>query len=87
MTAQVATAPVPPKVHALKVPVPLLVKVTLPVGVIAVPGEVSVIVTTQLVTLFTTMVVGWHEMVVVVERLVTVMVALPELALWLVSPA
>ena len=79
MTEQVATAPDPDKEQALNVPVPLLVKVTLPVGVIAVPGEVSVIVTVQLVTLLTTIVVGWQEIVVVVLRLVTVIVALPEL--------
>jgi len=49
-----------PSVHGepVKVPVPLLVNVTEPPGVIAVPGEVSVTVTTQLVTLFTTIVVG-----------------------------
>ena len=87
MTEQVATAPLPPKVQTLNVPVPLLVKVTLPPGVIAVPGEVSVTVTTQLVTLFTTMVVGWQEIVVVVARTETVIVAWPELVLWLVSPA
>ena len=59
----------------MNVPVPLLVNVTEPPGVIGVPGEVSVTVTTQLVTLFTTMVVGWHEIVVVVARTVTVIVA------------
>jgi len=61
------------------VPVPLLVNVTLPPGVIAVPGEVSVTVTRQLVTLFTAIVVGWHEIVVVVALTVTVIVAWPEL--------
>ena len=65
--------------HALNVPVPLLVKVTEPPGVIGVPGEVSVTVTVQLVTLFTTIVVGWQEIVVVVARTVTVIVAWPEL--------
>ncbi len=58
VTEHVATAPVPPSVQALNVPVPLLVRVTVPPGVIAVPGEVSVMVTVQLVTLLTTIVVG-----------------------------
>ena len=53
-----ATAPAPPRVHVVNVPVPLLVRVTVPVGVLAVPGEVSVIVIVQLVELFTTIVVG-----------------------------
>ena len=66
VTVQVADAPVPPRVQAVNVPVPLLVDVTLPPGVIAVPSEVSVTVTRQLVTLLTTIVVGWHDMVVVV---------------------
>ncbi len=79
MTEQVAIAPLPDNAQALNVPVLLLVKVTLPVGVIGVPGDVSVIVTVQLVELFTTMVVGWQDMVVVVLRFVTVIVAWPEL--------
>ena len=61
--------------QALNVPVPLLVNVTEPPGVIAVPGDVSVIVTVQLVELFTTIVVGWQDIAVVVFRLVTVIVA------------
>jgi len=79
VTEQVAIAPLPDNAQALNVPVLLLVKVTLPVGVIGVPGDVSVIVTVQLVELFTTMVVGWQDMVVVVLRFVTVIVAWPEL--------
>ena len=54
----VAAAPVPPRVHVVNVPVPLLVRPIVPVGVMAVPGEVSVTVTVQLVELFTTIVVG-----------------------------
>ena len=66
-------------------PVPLLVRTTVPLGVIAVPGDVSVTVTVQLVELLTTIVVGWHEIVVVVVRSVTVIVVVPWLVLWLVS--
>ncbi len=79
VTEHVAIAPVPPNVQVVNVPVPLLVKLTEPPGVMAVPGEVSVIVTLQLVTLLTTMVDGWQEMVVVVLRTVTVTTVLPEL--------
>ena len=70
-----AVAPVPASVQAVNVPVPLLLKVTLPPGVIGVPGDVSVTVTVQLVTLLTTIVVGWQDIAVVVLRLVTVIVA------------
>ncbi len=76
---QETEAPVPDREHALNVPVPVLVRVTEPPGVIAVPGEVSVTVTVQLVTLFTTMVVGWQDIVVLVVRTVTLIVAVPEL--------
>ena len=71
--------------HVVKVPVPLLVRPTVPVGVMAVPGEVSLTVTVQLVELLTTIVVGWHEIVVVVVRSVTVIVVVPWLVVWLVS--
>ena len=54
----VATAPVPPRVQVVNVPVPVLVRPMVPLGVIAVPGEVSVTVTVQLVELLTTIVVG-----------------------------
>ena len=73
----VATAPVPPNVHVVNVPVPVLVRPTVPLGVIALPLDVSVAVTVQLVELFTTIVVGWHDIVVVVVRSVTVMVVVP----------
>ncbi len=76
-----ADAPLLDNTQVLNVPVPLLVRVTVPVGLLAVPGEVSVMVTVQLVTLLTTIVVGWHVIVVVVVRTVTVTVAVPELAL------
>ena len=45
-----AVAPVPERVHAPpKLPLPLVVRVTVPVGVVGVPGEVSVTVTVQLI--------------------------------------
>ena len=44
--------------QVVNVPVPLLVRPIVPLGVIAVPGEVSVTVTVQLVELLTTIVVG-----------------------------
>lgn len=55
----------------------LLVKVTVPVGVIGVPGDVSVTVTVQVVAWLIATVVGEHETEVVVTRLVTVTVVLP----------
>jgi hypothetical protein len=45
VTVQVAVAPAPESVQlfeGLKVPAPLLLQVTVPVGVIGVPGDVSV---------------------------------------------
>jgi hypothetical protein len=76
----VAAAPLPPNVQVVNVPVPELDSPTVPLGVIAVPGDVSVTVTVQLVELLTTIVVGWHEIAVVVARTVTLIVAVP----WLV---
>ncbi len=57
MDWQVEVAPVPVRLHVVNVPVPLLVNVTVPVGVEGVP-ETSVTVTAQLVELLTTRVVG-----------------------------
>jgi hypothetical protein len=74
-----ATAPVPDNEQVENVPVPVDAKVIDPVGVRAGAGEVSVTVTVQLVALFTTTVVGWHEMVVVVVRNVPVTLPLPVL--------
>ena len=66
MNEHVATAPVPESMHAwLKVPVPLVKMETVPDGVVG-PVAMSVTVTRQLVALLTTIVVGWHEIVVVV---------------------
>ncbi len=57
MTVHETDAPVPVNVQALNAPVPLLVKVTVPPGVVGVP-DMSVTVTVQLVELLTTIVVG-----------------------------
>ena len=51
---------------------PVLPNVTVPVGTDGVPGEVSVTVAVHVVKLPTTMVVGWHEMEVLVVRGLTV---------------
>jgi hypothetical protein len=49
----------------VKVPVPVLANVTVPVGVVAFT-LVSVTVAVQLVALFATIVAGWHDTVVMV---------------------
>ena len=71
-----------------KVPVPELVKLTVPVGVIAVGGEVSATVTVHVVAWLRATVDGVQLTVVDVVRsvTVTVVVALAG-ALWFVSPA
>jgi hypothetical protein len=58
----------------VKVPVELVVKLTLPVGVITVPTEVSVTVAVQLVPWFTTTVEGEHATLIEVVRGLTVTV-------------
>lgn len=64
---QLAVAPVPVRVQLPeKVPVLLLVKVTLPVGVRVPVLFVSVTVAVQLVGLFTRTVAGLHEITVLV---------------------
>ena len=63
----------------LKVPAPLEVKLTDPVGVIAVPSaEVSVTVTVQVVAWLTTTEAGVHDTLVEVVRGLTVRVKVPE---------
>ena len=81
LTEQVANAPVPARVH-----VPPGVNVTVPVGVLVVPTDVSVTVAVHDVAWFTTTVDGVHATVVVVVRLFTVTDALPLLAAWVASP-
>ena len=68
-----ATAPAPWRIQLdeLKVPALLLFQVTVPEGVRAIPGEVSVTVAVQVVGLFTGTVPGMQLTLVVVERLVT----------------
>ena len=74
------------QVVALKVPVPLLVQETVPVGVIAVPAAVSATVAVQVLGWFTITVGGEQFMVVVVVRRFTVMAVFPELVAWVASP-
>ena len=82
LTEQVVDAPVPAKMH-----VPPGVKMTIPVGAVAPIVEVSVTVAVQLVASLTKTVDGVHATVVLVLcRLPTVMVAVPELVSSIVSP-
>ena len=64
-----------------KVPAPLVLKLTVPVGVVFVPASVSLTVAVQAVSLSTATLAGMQLTVVEVLRLVTLTVALP----WLVS--
>jgi hypothetical protein len=64
----------------VNVPVPLLVKLTVPVGALVVPGEVSVTVAVQVVGLLKLTEAGLQLTPVVVVRVVTVTAWLPELA-------
>ena len=70
------------------VPVPLVVQLTVPVGVIGVPAApVSAIVAVHVVTLLTTMLAGAQTTVVLVGLGLTVIVPdVPVLMLWFVSP-
>ena len=73
VTEQVALLPLPlrPQLELPKVPAPLLAKLTVPVGVMAVPGPVSVTVAVQLVELPTGTEAGEQLTVVVVGRTFT----------------
>ncbi len=74
---QVAEAVVPAKVHVVNVPVtPVSESPTVPVGVIAVPGEVSVTVTLHAEPWLITTGVA-QATVVVVARGLTTMLAVP----------
>jgi len=70
----------------LNVPVELLVKVTVPVGVIAPVPEESATVAVQLVDTPVLTDDGLHETVVVVVRLVDATVNVPLLPVWTESP-
>ena len=72
---QVAEAVVPAKVQVVKDPVtPVWLRATVPVGVIAVPGEVSVTVTLHVEPWFATTGVVHDTVVVVVLGLTTMLV-------------
>ena len=83
VTEQLAELPLPASVQlvGVKVPAPLELKLTVPVGVLGVPPPVSVTVAVQVVDAPTATVAGEQLTVVDVERLavMTVTVVLPEL--------
>ena len=64
----------------VKAPDPLVVKVTVPVGALVVPPDVSVTVAVHVVAVFLGIELGLHETPVVVVRVVTVSANVPELA-------
>ncbi len=73
------------QVTVLKVPVPLLLKVIVPVGVIVVPDEVSETVAVQVDGAFTAS--GETQLIVIeVVRLATERAKPPELVAWSESP-
>ena len=76
-----ATAPAPLSIQLekLKLPALLLFQVTIPEGVRAIPGEMSVTVAVQVVGLFTATVPGPQLTLVVVERFVTCIAVEPKL--------
>ena len=78
-----SSAQLPPP---LKVPLSVL-KLTVPVGVVAPAPAVSVTVVVQVVVPFTGTVVGVQLTLVLVDRLVAPTLVLPLLVAWLLSPA
>ncbi len=83
---QVADAPVPESVQEPEnVPVLLLVRAKVPVGVSAIPVAVSVIVSVQMEE-EPVMTGVLQVMLAVVGRLLTVIEVVPELEVWVVSP-
>ena len=50
----------------MRVPIPVLANVTVPLGVVAFTAAMSITVAVQLVALFATTVAGWHDTVVMV---------------------
>ena len=70
----------------LKLPLLLLVKLTVPVGVLGVPELVSVTVAVQVVGVFTGSVLGLQLTLVLLERCWTARLAVPKLVLWSVFP-
>jgi hypothetical protein len=71
----------------VKVPVELVVKLTVPVGVIAPVPEGSVTVTVQVVGVLSSTLAGEHATTVVVVLIVDVTVNVPLLPVWTESPA
>lgn len=87
MTEHVADAPVPLRLHGDPVKDPeVLVKLTVPVGVDAVPTSVSETVAVQFAVPPVVIVLGVQLTVVVVARRFTISVKLPVLPLWFASP-
>jgi hypothetical protein len=78
--------PVSVQLELLNVPAPLLLKPTVPVGVLLVPTSVSLTVAVQVVDCPTTTDAGLQLTLVPVERLLTVTMVVPELTAWVVSP-
>src|SRR2546427_816972 len=71
----------------MKEPAPLLLKLTVPVGVLLVPASVSLTVAVQVVGWPTTTDAGLQLTLVLVERFaVTITVVVPELPEWVLSP-
>ena len=74
------------QVVALKVPVLLVVKVTVPVGVIAPVPEASATVAVHVEATLSRTLAGEHATVVEDARMVEARVKVPLLPLWTVSP-
>ncbi len=72
---------------ALNVPVLLLVKLTMPVGVTAPAPEESATVTVHVDAVLSITLAGEHETLVVVALLVEARLKLPLLPVWTLSPA
>jgi hypothetical protein len=74
------------QLELLKVPAPLLLKLTVPLGVLLVPTSASLTVAVQVVACPTTTDAGLQLTLVLVERLLTVTMVLPKLLAWVESP-
>jgi hypothetical protein len=74
------------QVALLKVPVELVVKVTVPVGVMAPVPELSATVAVQVLALLSGTLAGEQDTVVVVARFVEARVKVPLLPVWTLSP-
>jgi hypothetical protein len=74
------------QVVELKVPVLLVVKVTVPVGVVPPVPEASATVAVQVLAVLSRTLAGLHAIVVVDARLVDARVNVPLLPVWTLSP-